>query len=79
MSTVRLKAYIVRLAHLGACVCLRPAASIIVAEAILLAGCSGSNIFTSEIKDNKQPVIELTGGPLEGDTMTAQGRPGARY
>lgn len=34
----------------------------------MLAGCSGSDMFTGEIKENIPPTIELTGAPLEGDT-----------
>jgi hypothetical protein len=43
-------------------------AVLIAAAAALLAGCSGSEVFTGEVKDNRQPTIELTNGPLEGDT-----------
>ncbi|MCK4549308.1 MAG: hypothetical protein KAU49_04035 [Candidatus Krumholzibacteria bacterium] len=53
--------------YFGAPVCLHLAALVVIA-AILLAGCSGSNVFTGEIKDNKLPTIELTNGPIEGDT-----------
>jgi hypothetical protein len=42
--------------------------AIAAAAAALLAGCSDSTLFTGEIKENKRPVIELTQGPLEGDT-----------
>ena len=51
----------------GTPVCLHLAALVVIA-ATLLAGCSGSDVFTGEIKDNKSPTIELTNGPVEGDT-----------
>jgi hypothetical protein len=47
--------------------CLRFAVLISISAAVL-AGCSGSDVFTGDIKDNKPPTIELTNGPLEGDT-----------
>ncbi len=69
-----LTAYIARRAsrresagHFGAVVYLHIAALVAVATA-LLAGCSGSDVFTGEIRGNKRPTIELTNGPLEGDT-----------
>ncbi len=69
-----LKAYIAgdevrrkRTARFGAAVYLCLAA-LVAAAAALLAGCSGSDVFTGEVKDNQRPTIELTNGPLEGDT-----------
>ena len=43
-------------------------AAIITVAAALMAGCSGSDVFTGETRENKRPTIELTNGPLEGDT-----------
>jgi len=34
----------------------------------LLAGCTDSDVFTGEIRENKPPVLELTNGPVDGDT-----------
>ena len=42
--------------------------TLIAAASILLAGCSGSDVFTGEMRENKRPTLELTQGPLEGDT-----------
>ncbi len=42
--------------------------ALLAAAAAMLAGCSGSDVYTGEIKDNQRPTIELTNGPLEGDT-----------
>ncbi len=72
--TRRLTAYIARRAsrrertgRFGASVYLHLAALVAVAAA-LLAGCSGPGVFTGEIRENKHPTLELTNGPLEGDT-----------
>ena len=43
-------------------------ALLIAVAAALLAGCSGSDVFTGEVRENVAPSIELTNGPLEGDT-----------
>jgi hypothetical protein len=40
-------------------------AAIIAVAAALLAGCSGSDVFTGEIKENIRPTLELTNAPLE--------------
>ena len=69
--TGRSKTYIERRAHRGertgrfsAQVYTSLAALVIIAAA-LLAGCSGSDVFTGEAKENREPTIELTNGPLK--------------
>ncbi len=72
--TGRSKAYIERRVHRGenpgrfSAQVYAAMAMLVIITAALLAGCSGSEVFTGDVKDNKSPTIELTNGPLEGDT-----------
>lgn len=37
--------------------------------ASVVAGCSDKDFFTGELTENKRPVIEMTSGPVEGDSV----------
>jgi hypothetical protein len=39
------------------------------AAGIVLMGCSDSGVFTGELTRNISPVIDLTSGPMQGDTI----------
>jgi len=41
---------------------------LLASAAVLVAGCSGQDVFTGSTRANIPPTIELTGGPIEGDT-----------
>lgn len=36
---------------------------------VILAGCVDNGIFTGDLKENQRPVIQLTNGPVEGDSI----------
>lgn len=36
---------------------------------VIAAGCSEESVFTGEYSENQRPLIELTNGPIEGDSV----------